>query len=149
MLTKPTIEQEHILAVAAAWTRLERWLDSALSDIKGISFSEYRMLRHLADAPNGTVSRVDLADALARTPSGVTRALRPLEKLGFVETRKSERDARLALAYLTEPGRELVSDASGVINDLTARWQRPGAGPSSNDDQLLQNLSGLANLGQP
>jgi DNA-binding MarR family transcriptional regulator len=48
---------------------------------------------------------------------GVTRALRPLEKLGLLSTAKSKRDARLALASLTPAGQELVEDASGVVND--------------------------------
>jgi len=40
---------------------------------------------------------VDLAAAVGLTPSAVTRALRPLEKLGCVATQKSERDARRSL----------------------------------------------------
>ena len=60
---------------------------------------------------------MDLAHAIGLTPSGVTRALRPLEKLGLISTAKSKRDARLALASLTPAGQELVEDASGVVND--------------------------------
>lgn len=112
------MSQQTILSLARAWARLEQRLDAALSNIKGISFSEYQMLRVLADSPGHAASRVALADAVARTPSGITRALRPLEKLGFVETQKSDRDARLALAVLTAEGQELVSDASGVLDDL-------------------------------
>ena len=110
--------QELVLTLAAAWNRLERMLDASLSGARGISFAEYRLLRALADAPDATASRVDLAAAVGLTPSGVTRALRPLEKLHVVTTVRSERDARLALAELTEAGEELVSDASGVIDDV-------------------------------
>jgi len=103
--------------MAAKWDRMERQLDAMLSNIKGISFSEYRMLRYLEEAPSGSASRVELAEALARTPSGITRALQPLEKLGFVETIRAERDARKALASLTDQGHQLVTDATGVVND--------------------------------
>jgi len=48
---------------------------------------------------------------------GVTRALRPMEKLGIVSTLKSKRDARLAIAALTPAGRELLNDASGIVDD--------------------------------
>lgn len=113
--------QQTILSLARSWSRLEQRLDATLSNIKGISFSEYQMLRILADSPGQSASRVALADAVARTPSGITRALRPLEKLGFVETQKSERDARLALAVLTSDGQELVADASGVLDDLATQ----------------------------
>ena len=61
---------------------------------------------------------MDLAHAVGLTPSGVTRALRPMEKLGYVTTAKSKRDARLALASLTPPGQDLVNDASGVVDDM-------------------------------
>ena len=117
MNTQATKEQSFLLAFAGAWNRLEHRLDSSLGSIRGISLAEYRLLQALANAPNSQASRVDLAQAVGLTPSGVTRALRPMEKLGMVTTIKSKRDARLALAALTPSGRELVDDASGVVND--------------------------------
>ncbi len=124
------MDQQLILSLARSWTRLEQRLDGALSTIKGISFSEYQMLRVLADAPDNAASRVALAEAVGRTPSGITRALRPLEKLGFVETKKSDRDARLALAALTTEGKELVADASGVLDDLATQLAENAANPA-------------------
>jgi len=118
MKTHLTREQTLALTFAGSWNRLEKRLDSALGAIRGISFAEYRLLRALSDAPGSWASRVDLAHAVGMTPSGVTRALRPLEKLGYVTTAKSKRDARLALASLTPPGRDLVNDASGVVDDM-------------------------------
>ena len=110
-------EQSLALAFAGAWGRLERRLDHSLGAIRGISLAEYRLLRALGDAPGSRASRVDLADAVGLTPSGVTRALRPMEKLGIVSTVKSKRDARLAIAALTPAGHELLEDASGVVDD--------------------------------
>jgi len=117
MNIKTTTEQTLALAFAAAWNRLERRLDSSLGAIRGISLAEYRLLRALGDAPGSQASRVDLAQAVGLTPSGVTRALRPMEKLSIVSTVKSKRDARLAIAALTPAGRELLNDASGVVDD--------------------------------
>jgi len=117
MKTQVTQEQTLSLAFAAAWNRVEKRLDSSLGAIRGISLAEYRLLRALSGAPNSWASRVDLAHAIGLTPSGVTRALRPLEKLGLISTAKSKRDARLALASLTPAGQELVEDASAVVND--------------------------------
>ena len=110
-------EQLLLLTFAASWSHIERRLDSSLGSIRGISLAEYRLLRALADAPNSQASRVDLAHAVGLTPSGVTRALRPMEKLGIVTTVKSKRDARLAIAALSPGGRELVEDSSGVVDD--------------------------------
>lgn len=112
-----TPEQALALAFAGAWNRLERRLDHSLGAIRGISLAEYRLLRALGDAPGAQASRVDLAQAVGLTPSGVTRALRPMEKLGMVSTVRSKRDARLAIAVLTPAGREVLDDASGVVDD--------------------------------
>ena len=106
-----------MLAFASAWSRLERRLDSSLGAIRGISLAEFRLLKALGDAPNARASRVDLAAAVGLTPSGVTRALRPMEKLGIISTVKSKRDARLAIAGLTPAGRELLGDAATVVDD--------------------------------
>lgn len=105
-----------VLDTAAA---LERGLDGALSFSRGVTFSEYRLLRTLQSAEHG-ITRVALAKAVSVTPSGVTRALKPLEKLGYVSTVKSERDARQSLATLTKGGEELLSDVSGVLTDFFA-----------------------------
>lgn len=117
MNTKINQEQALALTFSASWNRLERRLDKSLGAIRGISLAEYRLLRALGDAPASQASRVDLADAVGLTPSGVTRALRPMEKLSIVSTVKSKRDARLAIAALTPAGRVLLDDASGVVDD--------------------------------
>ena len=118
MDTQLTQPQTLLLVFADAWNRLERHMDSGLGSIRGISLAEYRLLRALADAPGAQASRIDLARAVGLTPSGITRALRPMEKLGVVSTIKSKRDARLAIAALTPAGRELVGDASGIVDDM-------------------------------
>jgi len=117
MDTQTSQQQALALVFADAWQRLEKRLDNSLGSIRGISLAEYRLMRALGDAPNAQASRVDLAQSVGLTPSGVTRALRPMEKLGIVSTVKSKRDARLAIAALTPAGRELLNDASGVVDD--------------------------------
>lgn len=117
MKTTSTVAQDFALTFADAWRHVENRLDRSLGAVRGISLAEFRLLRALGDAPSGMASRVDLAAAVGLTPSGVTRAIRPLEKLGIVTTLKSKRDARLAVAALTPAGRELLSDASGVVSD--------------------------------
>jgi DNA-binding MarR family transcriptional regulator len=112
--------QQLFLSIIELASRIDRRAGESLSNIKGISLAEYRLLRVLADAPDAQSSRVALADAVGLTASGVTRALIPLEKIGYVQTVRDERDARKALASLTEAGVELVRDASGVLNDFTA-----------------------------
>ena len=120
--THPEIDESeqlvHTLLEAAG--QVERRLDRALSNVRGISFSEYRLLRELDRRTSGSAMRVELAQAVGLTPSAVTRALKPLEKLGYVATIKSERDARRSLAQLTPGGIELFADAQGVVRDVIA-----------------------------
>ncbi|HSK98226.1 MAG TPA: MarR family transcriptional regulator [Euzebyales bacterium] len=62
-------------------------------------------------APDGTMRRQDLADRMSMTPSGVTRLLAPLEKLGYVSRDSHPRDARLSLIVLTPAGAQRARDA--------------------------------------
>ena len=132
-----------MLAFAAAWSRLERRLDNSLGSIRGISLAEYRLLRAMGDAPASQASRVELAHAVGLTPSGVTRALRPMEKLGIVSTVKSKRDARLAIAALTPAGRELLNDASGVVDDSMQAMLKRSPDVVSRLDELVDLLEGI------
>jgi DNA-binding MarR family transcriptional regulator len=109
-----------VLLLLESASLIERRLDTALSNIRGISFSEFRLLRSLSRTYAGTAMRVDLARAVGLTPSAVTRALKPLEKLGYVTTQKSDRDARRSLASLTAAGVELLADGQSMFEDVIA-----------------------------
>lgn len=136
-------EQTLLLAFASAWNRTERRLDYALGAIRGVSLAEYRLLRALADAPNAQASRVDLAQAVGLTPSGVTRALRPMEKTGVVSTLKSKRDARLTIAALTPAGRSVLNDSSAVVDDTMVSLLARSAKVSANIEQLIELLEDI------
>jgi len=143
MNTQTSSEQTLALTFAAAWNRLERRLDHSLAAIRGISLAEYRLLRALGEAPGSQASRVDLAQAVGLTPSGVTRALRPMEKLGIVSTVKSKRDARLAIAALTPAGRELLDDASGVVDDTMKAMLKRTPELASQAGEITELLDGI------
>ena len=119
MKKKAKRSEQLILDMLDAAAVVERRLDNELSFSRGVSFSEYRLLRALQEANQG-LTRVALAQSLSVTPSGVTRALKPLEKLGYVATVRNERDARQSLATLTAGGATLLEDVSGVLADFYA-----------------------------
>lgn len=106
-----------IFSLLKAASRIERRLDRVLSATKGVSFTEYHLLNVLQENHNGSATRVDLANAVSLTPSAITRALKPLEKIGFVTTEKSDRDARRSIASLTPAGVELLEDANKIVLD--------------------------------
>ena len=86
-------------------------MDSQLS-VHGISFSEYMILYYLDSAPTKTMRRMDLAESVGMSASGVTRMLAPMEKIKLVEKEVNPRDARVSLVKLSEVGKSIYDDAS-------------------------------------
>ena len=125
-----TPNDEFVFTLLKTASRIERRLDRALSCTKGVSFTEYHLLNELQNKYSGAATRVDLADAVGLTPSAITRALKPLEKIGLVVTQKSERDARRSLAKLTTIGSELLKDADQIVLDEIKLLNLPASGTS-------------------
>jgi DNA-binding MarR family transcriptional regulator len=78
----------------------------------GLTINDYEALLHLARAEEGRMRRVDLAERLILTASGVTRLLDGLEAGGLVERAACASDRRVTYAVLTEAGRTRLSEAS-------------------------------------
>jgi len=116
-LDSPT--SEFCLRMARAWATLSRRLDSALGSHHGISFADYQLLLNLQRAEGGRLRRVDLAEKLGLTASGVTRSLLPLEKIGLVDRQSDPRDARVGYAIITATGSELVTNAGVVVHNVS------------------------------
>ncbi|MDN2670506.1 MarR family transcriptional regulator [Janthinobacterium sp. SUN026] len=102
------------LRLARAQALIVRRFDSALGNLHGLSFSDYQLLYQLQRAPGARLRRIDLAERLALTASGVTRSLMPLEKIGLVARQADARDARVGYAVLTAAGQELLGHASAT-----------------------------------
>jgi DNA-binding MarR family transcriptional regulator len=61
--------------------------------------------------------RVDLAEKVGLTASGVTRLLNPMEKIGLVDKTASSHDARVSLVALSKAGRRMLEDAGVTVDD--------------------------------
>lgn len=83
--------------------------------VHGLAFSDFMILFYLNEAPENKLRRIDLADKLGLTASGITRMLLPLEKLGIIERHLDEVDARARYASLTKAGKNLLKDASATV----------------------------------
>lgn len=115
-----TTSSDFCLRLARANAVLIRRFDNALGSHHGISFSDFQLLNHLARAPGGRLRRVDLAERVGLTASGVTRTLLPLEKIGLITRQTDPRDARVGFAVITNAGHEMVVNATAVV-DLVSR----------------------------
>lgn len=102
-----------------AWARLvrahattKRVLAAQLQHEHGLSMSAYAALYVLSRAEARRLKRVELADRLVLTPSGVTRLLEGLEAAGLVERVACDTDLRVSYAQLTDDGIEKLEQAS-------------------------------------
>jgi DNA-binding MarR family transcriptional regulator len=141
MLTTST---DFCLRLARAYAVLLRRFDNALGSHHGISFSDFQLLNHLARAPGGRLRRVDLAERVGLTASGVTRTLLPLEKIGLITRQADPRDARVGFAAITNAGHEMVVNATAVV-DLVSREAVRGIGA---DEVAMMStvLGGIAGM---
>jgi DNA-binding MarR family transcriptional regulator len=78
--------------------------------VYGTSFSEFLILRAINEQGAAGIRRVDLAEQVGLTISGVTRAIAPLEKQGYVETLDEATDARVRKVAMTKTGATLFED---------------------------------------
>ncbi len=92
-------------------TLLSKKLDTSLS-AHGLSYTEFVIMHRLQSSPNGSLSRISLAESVGLTASGVTRLLAPMEKNNIVLKVANPRDARQSLVGLTEVGKELYADSA-------------------------------------
>jgi DNA-binding MarR family transcriptional regulator len=110
---------EFCIKLSRAYATLMRRLDNGLSSVHGLSFADFMILYYLERAPGGKLRRVDLAERLGLTASGVTRSLLPLEKLGLVTRQPDPRDARVGYASLTDSGSQLLGYALTSVRSIS------------------------------
>lgn len=101
---------ELIIALAFLQTQLLKQVDNHLSP-HGISFSEFMVMYYLNNAPKKTMRRIDLAENIGLSASGVTRLLNPMEKIKLVQKELNPRDARVSLVKLSGAGEQIFNDA--------------------------------------
>jgi DNA-binding MarR family transcriptional regulator len=109
-LTEP--EMKAWYSLVRSTTGLLAVLDNELQAEHGLTFGDYEVLVHLSAAPDHAIRMSDLAGQLRLSPSGITRRLDGLVKVGLVERRPCPNDRRGSNAVLTELGMERLSAAA-------------------------------------
>lgn len=136
-----------------SWVRLLRGHASMIRAISGqlvvghgLTINDYEALLHLAQAEDGRMRRVDLAERLILTASGVTRLLDGLEASGWVERASCPSDRRVAYAVLTPAGRKKLQEASeSHMADIRAYFEARFSTDELNQlASLLGRLPGAA-----
>lgn len=105
-----TPAMELVIALSSLQSHIQKKIDLRLS-VHGISFTEFMVMYHLDAAPGKKMRRIDLAESVGLSASGVTRLLIPMEKIKLVKREANPRDARVSLVKLSKTGERVFKDA--------------------------------------
>lgn len=92
-------------------TELRERLSGELASVHGLSVNDFLLMLQLEQVPDHGLPRTELAKRMRVSASTVTRMAAPMEKVGLVERRANQRDARQALVVLSAAGRTRLEEA--------------------------------------
>ena len=123
-----------------AHAALLRELSASLVASHGLTINDYGTLLLLSRAGDEGMRRIDLANQLQLSPSGITRLLDRLEDQGLVGKGECKSDARVSYAVLTDAGLAKLREAAPEhIEDIDRRL---GAVLSEEEMKTLTELLG-------
>jgi DNA-binding MarR family transcriptional regulator len=110
-----------------AHSAITRQLNADLLNVHGLTLNDYEVMLLLSRAEDRRMRRVDLAQSVVLTASGITRLLDGLERAGYVEKDSCATDGRVSYAKLTSNGHAKLKDAAethlrGVEELFTGRF---------------------------
>jgi MarR family 2-MHQ and catechol resistance regulon transcriptional repressor len=130
-------------SLLGAHAALTRELSASLVASHGLTINDYGTLLLLYRAGDEGMRRIDLANELQLSPSGITRLLDRLEDQGLVGKGACKEDARVSYAILTEAGLTKLREAApGHIDDIDSKL---GAVLSEDEMKTLAELLGRFN----
>jgi DNA-binding MarR family transcriptional regulator len=112
VLSEQSVCVESFVALVRAHASVTRELNARLAAEHGLTLSDFEVLLRLARAPDRRMRRVDLAQQVLLTASGITRLLDGLERSGFVERASCDTDRRVVYAVLTDDGAAKLREAA-------------------------------------
>jgi DNA-binding MarR family transcriptional regulator len=105
------IELEAWINFLRAHAAVTRQFNAELLAMHDLTINDFDVLAQLSRAPEQALKRVDLAERVLLTPSGITRLLKGLEEAGYVSNRPCAEDARVTYAVLTPKGKRKLEQA--------------------------------------
>lgn len=135
----PSTSLTFFIQLAKLQAIMSRRFDARLG---GLGFNEFLIMLYLDQAADGKMRRIDLAEKVGLTASGITRILLPMEKVGYIKRETNEHDARSSFVLLAPGGKEKLDEglerAENFMEDLI---------PSAKAKQLKELSGALADLG--
>ncbi len=112
VLSEQSTSVSAFVSLLRAYSHATRQLNAQLTVDHGLTISDYEVLLRLARAPDRRMRRVDLAEQVLLTASGITRLLDGLERAGYVERGSCDSDRRVVYAVLTDEGLVKLREAT-------------------------------------
>ncbi len=110
--TAPPQRLQSWIAFLRSHAAITRELSAQLQREHGLTLNDYEVLLLLSHAEGGMMRRVDLAEEVLLTASGITRLLEGLERTGYVVKETCSSDARVSYAKITDEGHEKLRTAA-------------------------------------
>ena len=104
-----------------AHAHLSARLNRELQAGSGLSLSDYDVLVHLTDVPEGRLRSFELAEGLQWEKSRVSRQVARMAERGLVAKEAAPEDGRGAYVTLTRAGRRAIEDAAPAHVELVRR----------------------------
>lgn len=97
---------------------LRRRLEGPLGGGHGLGYTDFIIMSELSSVQGKRLRAADLGKRVMLSPSGVTRAVLPLEKIGLLERVPDERDGRGSYVTLTPAGEERLEQAVPTVERI-------------------------------
>ncbi len=117
-MNQDSVSSSLIIKNAVLASKLSKRIGNRLS-AHGISLSEYLVMHYLDNSLHKAVPRIELAEHIGLSASGITRLIAPMEKNKILEKETNPRDARQSLVKLTKTGQRLYIDAKISFDHIT------------------------------
>lgn len=128
VLIEQSVGVDAFVSLLRAHAATIRQLNAKLSADHGLTLNDFEVLLRLSRAPDRRMRRVDLTQEVFLTPSGITRLLDGLERLGLVERGSCDSDRRVVYAVLTDAGlaklREAATSHFAQVDEVFARFEQ-------------------------
>lgn len=104
-----SVNVKFLLNLVKVESILVRHFDKGMGN--GIGFNEFLILFYLNQSENKKMRRVDLAEKMSMTASGITRMLLPMGKIGLIKNESVDDDARVKFVLLSSGGKQKFNEA--------------------------------------
>jgi DNA-binding MarR family transcriptional regulator len=99
---------QFFIHLTKAQAAMSRHFDARIGG--GLSLNDFIILYHLSQAEDEKLRRIDLAQKVGLTASGITRLLAPMEKVGLIKRETNTEDARVSYVALASGGKRILSE---------------------------------------